>query len=98
MRTAPATRQLAAAIVVLIVSGFSVADGRAEGPSLAGAWTVNKELSDQPKDSGAREGGGDHGVDPAGAWAAAAVVMVAGDAAAVLADVAAGTAAAAPRR
>jgi hypothetical protein len=55
------------AIVMLIGSGFSVADSRAEGPSLAGAWTLNKELSDQPKDAGRGEGGGDHGRSHGGA-------------------------------
>jgi hypothetical protein len=50
-----------AAIVVLMGSGLSAVDSRAEAPSLAGAWTLNKELSDQPRDSSAREGGGDRG-------------------------------------
>jgi hypothetical protein len=46
-------------MVVLIGAGLSVVHGRAEGPSIAGAWTLNTELSDPPRDP-ARESGGDN--------------------------------------
>jgi hypothetical protein len=64
MRTAlatPAIRRLVVAMVVLVGTGFSALDSRAQGASIAGAWSVNRELSDQPKDPSARESGGsDH--------------------------------------
>lgn len=62
MGPAAAKRHLASVIVVLVGAGFSAAGIRAEGPSLAGAWTLNRELSDQSKDAGASGKNGDeHG-------------------------------------
>jgi hypothetical protein len=58
---------LAVVTVGIMVSVWPVRESRAQTTNAAnpmvGAWTLNKELSDNPQDaaSGAREGGGDHG-------------------------------------
>jgi hypothetical protein len=46
-------------MVVLVGVCLLEVHSRAEGPTLAGAWTLNGELSDQPKDMGAAGKSGD---------------------------------------
>ena len=51
------------AAVAALVGTWLVADARAQAdkPSLAGAWTLNKDLSDQPTDRGNRGNGANRG-------------------------------------
>ena len=50
-----------AAAVIAAAAGAVAADAQAERPSIAGAWTLNKELSDKPADRSNREERGNRG-------------------------------------
>jgi len=64
---ANATRRVASIGIVFaitaLVGAWLAVDARAQAdkPSIAGAWTLNKDLSDQPSDRNARDNGNGNG-------------------------------------